>query len=217
MSADGPTFGPLGRSLTDRAIANYFADGTGSALASVYASINAPNAYFRPRLETVLDALAETYGSDVLGDVLSDLGGALPNDLHAFFHRHLHRGGGHITANFDTCIERAGIVGFDDVVHFHGALSPTAEVATLGARLGVIENGFSTEVIASLDAVLLNPDVKALVFVGYSGSDFFDATPYLAKNGGRSLRARLLSGISTHPPPSRRVPVRRATSSHSCG
>ena len=79
ISADAPTNGPLGRSLTDRAAERYLADDALRELARLYERLDAPNAAYRPRLETVLDALTETYGLGGLWDVLSDLQVAVPN------------------------------------------------------------------------------------------------------------------------------------------
>lgn len=181
ISIDAPTAGPSGRTLTDRALTGYFLPGLGANLSSLYSQLRVLNAQFRPRLETVLDALTEVYGLPGLADVLSDLALASPNLNHEFFARHLHLGGQHITANFDVCIEEAsrllGATGRP--LHFHGSLSPGGNVAQLGARIGTIENGFPQAVREGLDRIIRDPEVKVLVFAGYSGSDFFDATPYL--------------------------------------
>mgnify|MGYP000388346466 FL=1 len=59
LSADAPTNGPLGRTLTDRALDHYFAPGTRRRLTALYTDLDAPNAKYRPRLETVLDANAD--------------------------------------------------------------------------------------------------------------------------------------------------------------
>ena len=57
----------------------------------------------------MLDVVNRIHDENVLRDLLSDLD-APPNDLHQFFAAQLRAGGGHITANFDTCIERAASV-----------------------------------------------------------------------------------------------------------
>lgn len=158
-------------------------EGTGRDIAQLYRALEVENAAFRPRLETVLEALVDEYGLDVLRDVLSDLVAALPNPHHRIFGRHAAAGGYHVTANFDTCIERAEpqLNGDEDehVVHIHGALGARGELSSLGARLRVIEDGFPEDLVRRLDEILCSNDVKVVVFVGYSGSDFFDATPYL--------------------------------------
>lgn len=183
ISHDAPTRGPLGRALTDRALDHYTEPGVGRRIAGLYDELEVPNAQYRPRLETVLDAVFDAYGVEGLADVLSDLAVAVPNAHHHWFATHVLAGGRHITANFDTCIERAmGMFTSADrsrVVHFHGALDPDSSVDALGARLGAIENGFPAEVVARLDDVIASDQTSVLVFVGYSGSDFFDATPYL--------------------------------------
>lgn len=195
ISRDAPTNGPLGRSLTDRALDNYMSAGTRSEIAALYESLEVADAHARPRLETVLDALTDVYGLPGLADVLGDLADASPNAHHGFLARHVAAGGCHITANFDTCIERAG--GFGSrlshrVVHIHGAMTADGDLASLGARLQVIENGFPNELKDRLDQILCSHGTRALVFIGYSGSDFFDASPYLLE------RAVALSGKSVY-------------------
>ena len=79
----------------------------------------------RPRLETVLDVVNRIHGGNVLLDLLSDLY-ARPNGMHEFFARHLLANGGHLTANFDICIEEAGrhLAGRDvDLLHALGGLA----------------------------------------------------------------------------------------------
>lgn len=183
ISVDGPTYGPVGRALTDRALDLYLRDDTAGVIRDLYSAISVSNAEFRPRLETVLDALVEAYGIEVLADVLSDLEQAEPNQHHEFFADHLRAGGSHVTANFDTCIERARPPEprARSPIHFHGSLTSNDPLALerLGARLRVIENGFDPRLRAALDEAVMSPSIRAVVFVGYSGSDFFDATPYL--------------------------------------
>lgn len=183
ISADDPTGGPTGRALTDRALDHYFAFGTKGVLAHLYQLLDVPNAAFRPRLETVLDALSDTYGLDGLRDVLSDLASAAPNRHHAFFARHAAAGGRHVTANFDTCIERAGadvrVADQRRIIHIHGALDEKDDLSALGARLQVIQDGFPPVLVDRLSATLSSTELRVLMFIGYSGSDFFDATPYL--------------------------------------
>ena len=156
------------------------------------------DAQARPRLETVLDTAVGTYGLDLLTDALSDLAAASPNAHHAFFAEHLTFGGRHITANFDACIERRHLrtsaVARGQPVHFHGELdldTSREDLEALGGRLSVIENGLPAAMQDQLDAILAGEDVQALVFVGYSGSDYFDAGPYLLQRGLRHLAGKL--------------------------
>lgn len=178
LSADAPTNGPLGRTLTDRALDHYFAPGTRERLSELYTDLNAPNAEFRPRLETVLDVLCDAHGFRALEDVLSDLATAAPNRHHARVAELQLAGAGVVTANFDTCIERAAKSRVE-VAHFHGDIGPNASIATLGARLQVIDKGFSETILGTLQKTLKRSEQGTLAFIGYSGSDFFDATSFL--------------------------------------
>ncbi|HUW88722.1 MAG TPA: hypothetical protein VMW30_10195 [Candidatus Paceibacterota bacterium] len=183
ISHDTPTNGPLGRDLTERAMKHFMTDDTGQEIAKLYTELGVRNANFRPRLETVLDALTDVYGLAGLENVLSDLVDAKPNTNHAFFAQHLRVGGQHITANFDSCIERAGLEQENDelnrVVHIHESVGGNRDLSSLGARLHIIENGFPETLVQTLDSVLGSDGISTIVFLGYSGSDFFDATPYL--------------------------------------
>jgi hypothetical protein len=204
ISADAPTHGPLGNTLTRRALAAYFEDEVYDTLQELYRRIDAPNAAYRPRLETVLDVAVGHYGLDILADALSDLVAAVPNANHAFFGAHAAAGGHHVTANFDTCVERAGANVDGRVFHIHGSLREPGQpgqsaLATLGARLGLLENGFPEETAARLDDLLGSAAVRAVVFVGYSGSDFFDVTPYFRRRGARLLAGRTVVWLTYSP------------------
>lgn len=191
ISADAPTNGPLGRTLTDRALNHYFAPGTRETLVSLYAELDAPNAKYRPRLETVLDVLVDAHGLDALTDVLSDLSTAAPNRHHARVAKLQLAGTGVVTANFDTCIERATAHPVE-VVHFHGDIGPYGSIATLGARLQVIEHGFTKAMLKALQKTLERSDGGTLAFIGYSGSDFFDATPFLTTFFSRAAPRQII-------------------------
>jgi len=182
ISIDAPTCGPSGRALTDRALGAYFLPGLAADLTALYSQLGIPDAAFRPRLETVLDALTEVYGASGLADVLSDLAASPHNANHEFFAAHMLLGGQHTTENFDACIEEASLQSVHtavEPVHFHGLLGNGGDVSELGARMGMIENGFPSDVRDALDGILGDPAVEVLVFAGCSGSDYFDATPYL--------------------------------------
>jgi len=200
ISRDLPTGAPLGAELTKRVLDAYFEPGVYQDLQRRYRRLGLTQTAARPRLETVLDTAVGVYGLELLSDALGALAVAPPNAHHAFFAGHLAIGGRHITANFDTCVERAasgaGLSVPEPPVHFHGALDATdggAGLAALGARLSVIENGLPEDVQAQLDSVLSDERVRALVFVGYSGSDFFDVRPYLLRRGLRQLSNKIVA------------------------
>ncbi len=173
VSGDAPTSGPLGNQLTDRAIGEAFDDELLDLLRQTYSALNLQRD--RPRLESVLEVVVSEHGSAALAALLDSLRNPPPNGNHRFFAQHTRRGGGHITANFDTCIERAG-GDPTKIVHFHGSLSGTEDVEELGARLSGIERGFNHAQRESLDHRIAAASV--IVVVGYSGLDYFDVDPY---------------------------------------
>ena len=63
----------------------------------------------------------------------------------------------------------------------------------------MLENGFPEETAARLNDLLGSAVVRAVVFVGYSGSDFFDVTPYFGRRGARLLAGRTVVWLTYSP------------------
>ncbi|MDP3984888.1 MAG: hypothetical protein Q8Q52_07805 [Acidimicrobiia bacterium] len=174
ISANAPTNGPVGYELTTRALSNAFLPETLEEVQRGYEALGF-GAGRMPRVEAILEIAARVHGQEVLEDLLEDLAVARPNEFHRFFAEHVLAGGGHLTANFDTAIERA-VVGAE-VLHFHGSLA--FGTAGLGATLSRIERGFPDEVGAELRELLVGQHRHTLVVAGYSGLDFFDMDPFI--------------------------------------
>ena len=143
-----------------------------------------------PRLEVVLGVASEPgcHGKLAFDFVLGPMAAVEPNAAHRFLHAHVSRGGHHMTANFDTCIERAGPDDVrDSVLHFHGSVDDEAE--TLGATFRNIENGFKPDVEHSFLRFLTA--AKTVIVVGYSGSDVFDVARLLGElaDNGQPLKS----------------------------
>ena len=199
ISCDPPTSGPIGVTLTRRALDLGFDGPTvEDRLTTAYrelAVFDGRRIRALPRLETVLDVAVAEHGVEMLAAVLEDLMEPEPNALHRFFAQHLSVGGQHVTANFDTCIERA-VDGVDpsQIVHIHGVVG---DWAAMGARLSVIEEGFPPHLASQLRGILSR--TQLLVVVGYSGLDYFDVDPFwraMPARKGFSL-ASASSGSST--------------------
>jgi hypothetical protein len=206
---DPPTCGPSGDELVGDALRQAFLPWVPEVLAYYYRRlrIRGGRAGYKasPRLETVLEIVKTVHGGSVLDDVLASLD-APPNPLHRFFADHLALGGLHITTNFDTCIERAGgAFPGDSFLHVHGVLGGDVD----GATLAGIERGLSADVCARLSRMLLSPRVTSIVFVGYSGSDFFDVDPFLASLPSSSLSGRHVLWIEHGQKMERAAPGRR--------
>jgi len=126
ISLEPPTQGPLGETLTRRALDLAFGPGLMDLVVQAYSDVDpalpgelkylSPDKRL-PRLETVLDVAAREHGLTVVPGLLADLASPPPNEQHRFFAGHLGLGGSHATANFDRCIEAASGRG---IVHFHG-------------------------------------------------------------------------------------------------
>lgn len=184
ISGDAPTRAPLGNTLTDRAINEAFDGDLLDSLRYAYSSLGIRRD--RPRLEAILEVAAAEHGVRCLALLLDDLRDPAPNGNHHFFARHTLDGGHHVTANFDTCIERAG-GDPDRIFHFHGSMSGSGGVQELGARVSGIERGFSRAQRAALDRSLAA--AREIVVVGYSGLDYFDVDPYWRDAARRGLVA----------------------------
>src|SRR4051812_29115823 len=77
VSAEAPTYAPLGAELTSRALRYGFQPETGPLLECYYRALGLERR--QPRLETILDVLHRLHGGDLLLDLLSDLEQAAPN------------------------------------------------------------------------------------------------------------------------------------------
>jgi hypothetical protein len=145
--------------------------------------------YRFPRLEVVLGVASSpaAHGAIAIDAAIASMHDARPNRNHRFFYEHCLRGGCHITANFDRCVERAGIGDVSkQVLHFHGSTEDAP--LTLGATFREIERGLPKATQQRLLAALTS--ARCLVFVGYSGLDVFDVAPWfsaLAQSGTRPL------------------------------
>lgn len=196
ISADAPTNGPVGLALTWRALEHAFLPEAAIEIGKAYETVGVVPPREVPRLEAVLDTVMRVHGSRVLADLLSDLRTAQPNDLHRFFAWHATHGGAHLTANFDTLIERHSPTA--NIIHFHGAMDASEDsVERLGATLTRIESGFDPAMRDRLIGALTDPIARTLVIVGYSGLDFFDMDPFVRATAQR-LAAQLREVIWVH-------------------
>jgi hypothetical protein len=132
-----------------------------------------------PRLEVILGVASDpwAHGPVAIEAAIAEMRVAAPNRAHRFFHEHCRRGGSHVTANFDRCIERSGTEDVSDrVVHFHGSVDDPA--ASLGATFRSIERGLTTGMKNRILGVAQS--ARCVVIVGYSGLDVFDIAPWFA-------------------------------------
>jgi hypothetical protein len=203
VSAAAPSLLPTGWALTQRVFDTFFEPFTLRTVLAYHDLLDwrilgicpsQPAQTRLPRLETALGAAARLHPGAVPA-VLADLLAAPPNRAHRFFAAHLAAGGRHLTANFDRCIEDAHQQRYghrpaaDHVLHFHGALDDPAGGADLGVTLARIERGFPAAERRALTDFLTSGH-RAIVIVGYSGSDVVDVDPTVAE-----LPSGALAGI----------------------
>ncbi|MFB8774859.1 hypothetical protein [Streptomyces broussonetiae] len=229
ISVEGPASLPTGPELTGRVFDTFFEGGAldlvmeyhqvlglrGTSPCPLAAGLPAARP---PRLETALEAAARARGSAVPSAfaLLDDVRKAQPNRLHGFAADHIARGGHHVTANFDTCVEKAyqdrhaNPVPDGAVHHFHGSFANSPNGEGLGATLGRVVSGFPADEAKRLRIAL--GAHRGLLLLGYSGSDYFDVdrlVAALAPDGLRGLRVLWVmhSGHTPHTPASDPVPL----------
>jgi hypothetical protein len=149
----------------------------------------------------------------ILGNVVSVLGfdtlndfsflDAPPNPFHHFFAHHIKAGGGHVTLNLDLCIENAikdympsaeyniiitpdkiPSIGLTDlkhgwVLHLHGKYGDN--LSSLGITIESVTRGIRDEISRFIIEAICSK--RLIIFVGYSGSDFFDVNPFFETLG----------------------------------
>ena len=178
VSAEAPTNGPLGLTLTEEALDRLFLPGTRQEVADVFAAFGRGS----PRLESVLGVALQDDAHGLSGlELLDELAAGEPNRLHRFFGRHILAGGRHVTANFDLSVERTlpdPRRAAEAVVHFHGRLDDPPSVRA-GGSVALLQHGLSEAMSLRLADRLDAADL--VVFLGYSGSDYFDVDPFFAK------------------------------------
>ena len=183
VSLDVPTSLPSGAQLTERVADQFFLPGTLDTIRSYYRALEIVDAWGEPRqfprLEFLLGVAETVYGDDT-GEVLSDMGSVKANWLHRFYAEHLALGGKHITANFDEAIEASMPTSSlrKGVIHFHGSYDPN-DMDQLGMTIARIEQGLATGTTEAMRLALR--EAKVLVVAGYSGSDYFDVDPLIAR------------------------------------
>lgn len=205
ISANKPSNLSLGDSLTEKTIEHFCLPGTWNKLMGYFKQTKMQDAFGypknTPRLEAVLESLIQALGLKVL-NILGSSYNAKPNSLHYFFAKHLEGGGIHITANFDNCLENAlRFLGYYDkvqiidsfessrisieelsncLIHIHGRYDQQQDsLEHLGVRIRNIASGFSKELKDMVTSLLCRESY--LIFVGYSGSDYFDVNPYFSE------------------------------------
>jgi hypothetical protein len=142
-----------------------------------------------PVLETLLECIHQGAGVKYVADCLSDIKRGKPNHYHQFFANHLALGGRHITMNFDKMIERSLNGDTESLLHLHGTIPIIVEnKLAVGATYGNIRHGGFDERITHSILELLSKSNTTLVFMGYSGGDVFDVTPFFGKHFNRISR-----------------------------
>jgi hypothetical protein len=207
ISVPGPTSLPTGWELTERVFRSFFEPDALARILGHHANAGwlssalcqkrtMPNARL-PRLETVLGVAFRQFG-ELAHPVLADLRTARPNWHHRFLAAHLKAGGFQVTANFDTCIEDAHFSGYGSatksVEHFHRSLDADTTPSELGATLEIIQGGFPEGYGDRIVEYVANAPVS--VFIGYSGSDFFDIDVAFATRARNRLAGREVHWIS---------------------
>lgn len=140
-------------------------------------------------------------------NAISHFAEAEPNILHYWLADFARAGAMIVTANFDTCIEKAlmgntppdpafcaGVRGIETgagfIYHIHGVATDRDIQKNLGATVNNISKRLPVEFTEKLKKCFL--DGYDIVFVGYSGLDFFDVRPFFEELEGGTYPGRAL-------------------------
>ncbi len=200
ISMDPPSLLPSGHDLTKNIIDAFCLKGTWDKILNYLSYANIQDSHGKnktiPRLESVLGGIVSVLGYDFLGR-FDNLFNPIPNYLHLFFAHHILKGGSHITLNLDLGIENAlqklmsppvyhiltpsnisqqNVLSTTSpfILHLHGKHGES--LSELGLTIENVSKGFSDNIKKLIINRLRLSSL--LVFVGYSGSDFFDVTPF---------------------------------------
>jgi hypothetical protein len=185
ISTEHPTHAPAGVPLMEQAMNDFFLKGTIEMMRAAYKKLHEvtqqPAELFsgRPRLEAVLDVVSRSYTPRALAHLTPNFTNRPSNRNHHLLAAHLAAGGRQVTANFDRFIEHVTVRGAGAPFHFHGEVERPRKTLPFGARLNAIEHGFDDITRVRTLAPIVDPKTKVLAFIGYSFSDYFDATPAL--------------------------------------
>lgn len=188
ISMDAPSSMPSGYDLTKEVVESFLLPDTWEILTSFLtkASYNDPSGKRKtfPRLEAVMGSIVSVLGSNFLTRFASM--NPDPNQNHQFFAKHITHGGTHITMNLDEGIENAfseryGNSIIPSILHLHGKFcDPPTQ---LGLTFERLSQGLSDDLSKKIIEALRN--ARAIIFAGYSGSDYFDIDPFFLNIAGQ--------------------------------
>ncbi len=197
ISLDSPSNLPSGWSLTEDVVNKFCIDGTWKKLRDYLrkADIDDANGNIKeiPRLESIFGSAVSMLGYNDALECLNEFD-TIPNTIHHFFAHHISAGGKHVTLNLDLCIKKAinisvphaeyNIIDPEDdsidhskeglILHLHGRIGNSYK--KLGITIESITYGVSQQI--KLLLLKLLKEKSAIIFCGYSGSDFFDVNPF---------------------------------------
>ena len=143
-----------------------------------------------PRLEKVIDDSVQIYGNEVLS-LLNIFKNVAANKMHKLISSCIVKQRSYsITTNFDHAVESINYIPVHTpekfnvnendwgLIKLHGCIKSSKDL--LGATVSSLQKGLPNYIQNKLTLLLEEPD-NTFVFVGYSGSDFFDVTSFFDK------------------------------------
>ncbi len=204
ISCASPTNLPDGDELTEACMRKFMPEGVPNYIKNIFRDFyKNPNKEI-PRLELIIQNVYDVLGQQTFNFfVFMNIPNEHLNSYHWFFAQHILAGGTHFTMNFDTGIENA-MKQFDEnfnpliviedpkgynqiwpnkpqLIKLHGSLTNKDKYSRLGLILRRITGGFGKEESENILKIIQNDNVKILCFIGYSGRDVFDVTPFFLK------------------------------------
>lgn len=197
ISGDRPACLPLGDDLTEAIVSATCSRRTWDCIGSIFEQLEMRDDSGRikvaPRLEAVIEQLDRRAGGRIT-QALRMLASVEPNDLHAFFAAHIADGGRHVTMNFDERIEACctRLVTQHRPVALHGRVTASGD-GSVRTRTSDLAHGVEPKLREAVVRRLAQGGT--LVFVGYSGRDYFDVDPFFRSLVRRQLRLTGLTAI----------------------
>ena len=195
---------PLGMQLTEQWLKHLLPDGEFEYLYRHYNQVMDAISRTGPRLEKVIDDAITVFGQPCV-DLLSFFDQCPSNPVHQSIADYVQQNRVFaVTTNFDTAVEQCHsdipVITPQNispehtwgVVKLHGCISEP--IHSLGHSIANLQAGLSDPIKQLLKGLLDEPN-NTVVFIGYSGLDYFDVVPFfkrLAEDAEDKVKARTI-------------------------
>lgn len=180
-----PSGMPGGQQLTAKWLQHHLPTGENRRILELFERHRAIIGKSLPRLEKVIEDAVWCFGPRCLEN-LAFFRDCRPNQMHRMIAEYVKaKRAFAVTTNFDEALERCdpdipvstpatGLTADWGLLKIHGSIGE--DLTTLGHSISMLQNGIAPSLRSAILAEMNDPETT-VVFVGYSGSDFFDVLP----------------------------------------